>query len=145
MRVNLVSVAMETPIVFDRRKCVQAPAQAYEMIVAAMPNLTTSPQEMFIVFHLTSRYQYISHQIVGMGTSTETTVDPASVMRGTLLRAAPAILCAHNHPSGDPTPSEADKNITKRLKATCEIMNVEFLDHIVIAGNEFVSIKEMES
>ncbi|WP_353615570.1 JAB domain-containing protein [Bacillus sp. FJAT-27264] len=59
-----------------------------------------------------------------------------------IRRCSASLICAHNHPSGDPEPSIEDVNLTKRLIAAGEIIGIEVLDHVIIGGNRFYSLKE---
>ena len=61
-----------------------------------------------------------------------------------MKRSAAAFICVHNHPSGDPTPSKEDIDVTKRLKKGSELIGIDFLDHIVIGNGKFISMKEMD-
>jgi DNA repair protein RadC len=67
---------------------------------------------------------------------------PREVFRPALLANAAAVLLFHNHPSGDPSPSQRDIEITRRLKEVGKLMGIELLDHLVLARNSFISLKE---
>lgn len=71
-----------------------------------------------------------------LGTQTGALLEPREVLRTALIANAVAIVVMHNHPSGDPKPSSADAQITRQLREACKIMNVEFLDHVVIGTPE---------
>ncbi|MCL6616179.1 MAG: hypothetical protein K6T39_03480, partial [Anoxybacillus ayderensis] len=64
------------------------------------------------------------------------------VFRAAIRRSSASILCAHNHPSGDPTPSPEDVQLTRRLAEAGELIGIELLDHLVIGDNRFISLKE---
>jgi len=70
-------------------------------------------------------------------------VHPREVFTSVLRQRAAAIILVHNHPSGDPEPSGEDVNVTKRLSEAGEILGIKVLDHIVIGGQKYKSIKEM--
>ena len=69
-------------------------------------------------------------------------VRPAEVLRPAVVEAVPNIIVSHNHPSGDPTPSPEDAACTRKLSQAAKLLGVELLDHIVIGGNRYVSLKE---
>ena len=81
-------------------------------------------------------------EIVHVGGTTEITVDPAAIIRSALLVNAKNIIVAHNHPSGDPTPSTEDKNITMKIKAACQLLNLYLQDHIIIGEKNYYSFLE---
>ena len=69
-------------------------------------------------------------------------VRPAEVLRAAVIENAPSIIVSHNHPSGDPTPSPEDVSITRDLAASAKLLGIDLLDHVVIGGDRFVSLKE---
>ncbi|OPZ62797.1 MAG: hypothetical protein BWY85_01968 [Firmicutes bacterium ADurb.Bin506] len=79
---------------------------------------------------------------VTSGTATASLLHPREVFRPALRLGAAAVIVAHNHPSGDPTPSPEDLAITKRLAKVGSLIGIELLDHIIIGDNVYVSLKE---
>ena len=71
-----------------------------------------------------------------------TSVHPREVFRFSVATGAAAIIVAHNHPSGDPSPSAEDRRITERLRECGEMLGIEVLDHVVVAGSEFYSFAD---
>ena len=69
-------------------------------------------------------------------------VHPREVFKEAIKRSAASIICVHNHPSGDPTPSREDIDVTKRLAECGRIIGIELLDHLIIGDQKFVSLKE---
>ena len=69
-------------------------------------------------------------------------VRPAEVLRPAVIEAVPSIIIVHNHPSHDPTPSPQDAHLTRDLVSAAKLLGIELLDHIVIGGERFVSLKE---
>ena len=67
---------------------------------------------------------------------------PAEVFRHAVIESAPSIIVVHNHPSSDPTPSPEDVNITRDLVKAGELLDIGLLDHVVIGGRSFISLKE---
>jgi len=104
--------------------------------------LMKEPKEQFITLHLDGKNRIICMDVVSVGSLNQSIVDMRSVFQTACLSAAAAILCIHNHPSGDPTPSSEDISITRRLKEAGEIMGVKVLDHVIIGSGEYLSFVE---
>jgi len=99
-------------------------------------------KEYFIALYLNARNELVGKEEVSVGTLEESLVHPREVFRPIFTIPASSIILAHNHPSGNPEPSEQDILITKRLKQVAEIIGVEILDHIIIARDGYVSFRE---
>ena len=84
------------------------------------------------------------HQIT-VGTLRNSLVHPREVFRPAIRDAANSIILVHNHPSGDPTPSDQDISVTERLEQTAEIVGIPVIDHIVVGADKAVSIQEWRS
>lgn len=96
-------------------------------------------QEVFIVAMLDQKNRLLGEQQVSLGTLNETLVHPREVFTEAIARRAAAIAVIHNHPSGDPTPSGADKSITKRLDSVARTVGIRLLDHVIIGDGRFIS------
>jgi len=83
------------------------------------------------------------HPAEGQGTLDTILVHPREVFRLALTAAAAAIVLAHNHPSGDPSPSEADVKVTRDLIRAGQLLKIEVLDHIIIGQPRFCSLREL--
>lgn len=99
-------------------------------------------QEVLRVTCLNTKNHIIHTEDVFKGSLNSSIVHPREIFKLALKHNAAAIIIAHNHPSGDPTPSKEDINITLRLKECSKIMGIELLDHLIIGNNHFVSLKE---
>jgi DNA repair protein RadC len=99
----------------------------------------TWDREHFIVFLLSNKMEVVGVETVAIGSLTAAIVHPREVFKAALLANAAAIILAHNHPSGDPTPSKEDITITRRLKECAEIFGIRCIDHIVIGRGRYVS------
>lgn len=100
------------------------------------------PREVFAIVHLDTRHRVIETEILSVGTVDHATVHPREVLRSVMRTNATAILLAHNHPSGDPTPSRADRQLTATIKEVLRMVDVRVLDHIVVAGGKHSSFAE---
>ena len=99
-------------------------------------------REVFAVLLLDSQHRLISYEELFFGTIDAASVYPREVVKLVLHRNAAAVIFAHNHPSGMPEPSEADKRITERLKTALATIDVSALDHFVVGHQDVVSFAE---
>lgn len=99
-------------------------------------------RECFWVIPLTTKNHVIGINLVSMGSLNASTVHPREVFKPVILANAAAIVLVHNHPSGDPTPSQEDRLLTGRLKDAGELLGIRVLDHIVIGDKVHCSMKE---
>ncbi len=98
-------------------------------------DLQKETQEKIICLHLDTRNTVTCFQIVFIGTSTNAITDPKAILRTALLTNACAIILIHNHPSGDPSPSNEDISAKIRLSTACKHLNIHLLDFIIIGDN----------
>ena len=96
------------------------------------PQMRHLAREQVVVAVVDSRLRHIGSEIVSIGSVNESSAHPREVLRPVITRGAYGFVLIHNHPSGDPTPSRADEIITKRLIEAAELMQVRFLDHMII-------------
>ena len=101
-------------------------------------------REIFAVMFLDAQNRLIEYAPMFYGTVHETSVHPREVVKKALSLNAASVIFSHNHPSGKPVESEADKLLTKQLKATLKMVDVRVLDHIIVAGNKTLSFVEKE-
>ncbi len=99
-------------------------------------------REHFIVIFLSARNEVIDTEVVHLGTINQSAVYPREIIKKCLDKAATAIICAHNHPSGNPQPSSNDIRITKQLKDACKTMAIYFNDHIILHGENYYSFAD---
>jgi DNA repair protein RadC len=99
-------------------------------------------QENFWVCYLNVKNQVIKKEVIFIGTLNSSIVHPREIFRQGVKVSAASIVVCHNHPSGNPTPSQEDIEVTKRLKEAGQIMGIELLDHIIIGRGSYISLKE---
>ena len=104
-----------------------------------------SQQEEFWVVTLNTKNVPIDCHQITVGTLRNSLVHPREVFRPAIRDAANSILVAHNHPSGDPTPSDQDISVTKRLEETAEVVGIPVIDHIVVGCDKAISIQDWRS
>jgi len=107
-----------------------------------LKDIRDNKKEHFVIFYLDSRNQEIKREIISIGSLNANLVHPREVFEPAVRNLAAQIILAHNHPSGDPEPSEDDITITKRLVEAGKIMGIEVIDHIIVVKNGFLSFKE---
>lgn len=107
-----------------------------------LPRFGTKPLEEFGVLVLDTRNRLKQLQVISTGSLNGSLVHPREVFReATILRAA-ALVAFHNHPSGDPTPSREDRELTLRLSRAGKILGIDLLDHVIVASGRYWSFKE---
>ena len=104
--------------------------------------LKDEEQEHFIVLCLNTKNEIIARKTISIGTLDQAIVHPRDVFRFAIKNNAARIIAVHNHPSGNPEPSENDKTVTKRLIRSGDILGVEILDHIIVGNDSYVSLRE---
>lgn len=106
------------------------------------PLLQDLNHEMFCVLYLNNANRLIKHEMISSGGLTATIVDVRMVLKNALLCQAAGLIVAHNHPSGNNKPSESDKTLTKKIAESAKLMDINLLDHIIIAGKAYVSFAD---
>ncbi|OGZ54900.1 MAG: hypothetical protein A3H64_02035 [Candidatus Ryanbacteria bacterium RIFCSPLOWO2_02_FULL_45_11c] len=99
-------------------------------------------KEHFVIFFLDSRNQEIKREIVSVGSLNTSLVHPREVFEPAVRYLAAQVIIAHNHPAGDPKPSEDDLELTKRLVEAGKMMGIEIMDHVIVSKNSHFSFKE---
>jgi len=107
-----------------------------------LKDIRDNKKEHFVIFYLDSRNQEIKREIISVGSLNANLVHPREVFEPAVRNLAAQIILAHNHPSGDPEPSEDDLEITKRLIESGKILGIEVIDHIIVAKTGFLSFNE---
>lgn len=110
-----------------------------------MPRLRYAKKEQFIVILLDSKNRVIGTELVSEGTLTDSLVHPREVFRPAILQHAASIVVAHNHPSGDPYPSEEDCDLTQTLTEAGKTLSIPVLDHLIIGDGTYYSFQEDEA
>ncbi len=123
----------------DDKYTVRSPQDAAAYL---MPDMTSLSQEHFVVLFLDVKNQIIHKKTIFIGGLNASIVHPREIFREAVKRSAASIICAHNHPSGVPTPSPEDIEVTKRIQEAGFIIGIELLDHVIIGDHQFISLKE---
>lgn len=123
----------------EKTYIIRSPEDGADYVMEEMRNLN---QEHLVVLFLNTKNQIIHRETIFIGSLNASIVHPREIYREAVKRSAASIICAHNHPSGDPTPSQEDIHVTRRLVEAGKIMGIELLDHLVIGDHSFTSLKE---
>ncbi|GIP61491.1 UPF0758 protein YsxA [Virgibacillus pantothenticus] len=107
-----------------------------------MEELRSLNQEHFVALFLNTKNQIIHRQTIFIGSLNASIVHPREVYREAVKRSAASVIVAHNHPSGDPTPSQEDIHVTRRLVESGKMIGIELIDHLIIGNRNYVSLKE---
>jgi len=99
-------------------------------------------KEAFVILVLNTRKRILGHNLVALGSLDTCFVSPLQVFRPAIACAAASIILAHQHPSGDPTPSEADIKVTRDLVRAGQLLKIEIADHIILGQDRHVSLRE---
>ena len=107
-----------------------------------MPELRHQTQEHFRALYLDAKNRVLRITSVFVGTLDASTVHPREVFRDAVTLAAAGVIVAHNHPSGDPSPSPEDLAVTRRLHGAGKVVGIDLLDHVIIGDGRWISLKE---
>jgi DNA repair protein RadC len=106
--------------------------------------ICNEPQEVLVVVCLNTRNHVVHKEIVYRGSVNSSQVRIAEVLRPAIIRRSSAIIVAHNHPSGDPTPSPDDVAVTRAIVSAGKIMDIQVLDHIIMGNGNHISLKQRD-
>lgn len=133
-----IALIKERPVIYNGAKLIQ-PEQAAEAFRAILPDID---REYFVVFILDVKNRIVSCNIVSVGSLNQSIVHPREVFKAAILANGACIILAHNHPSGDCTPSSEDIAITRRLKEAGDVLGIKVLDHIIVGDGCHLSFTE---
>jgi DNA repair protein RadC len=128
----------------EPNQAITRPAEVNAILQAVLKaeDAVDRDKEHFWVFHLDTRHRIKSLELVSLGTLDQSLVHPREVFTRAVVNRCHAILIAHNHPSGALEPSEEDIRITQRLVQAGEILGIEVVDHMIITGDDWLSLKQ---
>lgn len=122
-------------------KQVSSPHDVYELLKYDLKDLK---QEVLIVLYLDVKTNLIAKKQIFQGSLNQSLIHPREVFKYAVKYSAYSILLVHNHPSGDPEPSVQDLEVTNRFKRIGELLQIQLLDHVIIANDKYLSIKEYQ-
>lgn len=131
-----------------RRTLVRGPLSRAQLTTASalaqhlLPQYGALPVEQFGLVMLDSKLHILRIKIVAIGTLDSTVAHPREVFREAAIASAAAVVLFHNHPSGDPTPSQEDLELTERMLDAGDVMGISVLDHIILTAHRYFSLQE---
>ena len=123
----------------EDRFIVRSPTDVAQLLMAEMAHLE---QEHFRALYLDTRNRLLGSETVYVGSLNASHIRVSEVFREAVKRNCASLIVAHNHPSGDPTPSPEDVEVTRLLVAAGKLLDIEVLDHLIIGQQRFVSLRE---
>lgn len=120
-------------------------SEPFIAILYFQSELEDCEREVFMVIFLNNQNEVIKSEKMFFGTINQATVHPREVIKEALKCNAAAILVAHNHPSGNCTPSQSDRDLTYKLTNACNLVDIRFVDHIIVGKGDYFSFKEEEN
>lgn len=111
-------------------------------VFAEMEDLRSADREHFVAFDLNVRNRIIARRVISIGSAIGCDAHPREVFKHAILNGACSMILSHNHPSGEPTPSRDDIDLTARLRECGTLLGITILDHVVVAAEGFVSLCE---
>lgn len=136
-----LKVVKETSGRYDVRKKIQSPNDIFN-IAQNVIRCNEYAEENLWLITLDTKNNITGIFTVSTGSLNSSIVHPREIFKRAVLQNAASIIICHNHPSGDPAPSQEDINITKRIYDAGKILGIELLDHVIIGDNEYTSLKE---
>jgi DNA repair protein RadC len=119
---------------------IESPTHAFHLI---KEELEKEKREIFIVILQDTKGYLICHEIVAIGTLSNSLVHPREVFYPAIRHKAASLILAHNHPSGDPTPSQQDLNVTKTLIEAGRLIGITVNDHLIVGDQKFNSLRQL--
>jgi DNA repair protein RadC len=144
---HLLMVSEDTPESAHALRPIEYPAEGHIVTPAQIANILIpfflrKRQEYFLTVTLSGSGEILSIRVITVGLLNHSLVHPREVFRDAIIESAASIILVHNHPSRTLDASEQDKAITMQLKAAGDIIGIRVLDHVIIAGDQFVSFRE---
>ena len=115
-----------------------------DVVAFVGPKLRKEQREHFLVLLLNARHEALGTETVSIGSLNASIVHPREVFKPAIAQSSASVILVHNHPSGDPEPSEEDLAITKRLVEAGELLGIQVLDHVIVALRGVVSFRSRQ-
>lgn len=117
---------------------------AHDVYTYFHPKIAHLDKEQFMVLHLNTRKKIIGEETISIGTLNASLIHPREIFKNAIKVGAHSIILAHNHPSGNPSPSKQDKRVTDILQEVGQIVGIHVIDHIIIGDKRFYSFAQQE-
>ena len=138
----VAAMELSKRLISDRQGSIRVKIRDSQQVAEIlMKEMMYEKREFFMTLNLNSRLQVESKSVISIGNIDSAPVHPREVFGPAIRRGAAAVVVAHNHPSGDPTPSSQDIDVTNRLIKASEILGIKLLDHVIVGNGCFISMK----
>jgi DNA repair protein RadC len=117
--------------------------ETVEAVIQESQEIIEKSQEYLLALYMNTRNELLKKEIIGIGSLNINIIQPREIFGPAINIACNSIIIAHNHPSGDPTPSPSDIEFTEQVKSACDILGYEFLDHVIVGSTGFVSFRRL--
>lgn len=134
-----VQVVREKIMYYEGNKTIRSPKDAVDVLKEYIGN---EDREHFVVMMLSTKNTINAIHTASIGSLSSAIVHPREVFKAAIVANASSIILGHNHPSGDPTPSSEDIEVTKRLRDVGDLIGIDVLDHVIVGDERFYSLKE---
>lgn len=114
---------------------------AYD-VLSQVRDIADKKQEYLIVLYLNARHELILKEVVGIGSLNSLRITPKEIFSNALQTPCASLIVVHNHPSGDPNPSDDDLSFTRRIQKAGEVMGIPLVDHVIISKSGYYSFRE---
>lgn len=139
-KIKLPSIKVKVTISKGEKIVIQSPDHVYDVLRKIFNNDTLLWTEEMIMICMNRANQVIGYHKIASGGFSGVVCDPKVIMTIALQSAASSIILAHNHPSGNLQPSQADIEVTRKIKNACDFLDMKLLDHMIITDNGFTSL-----
>lgn len=138
----VAALELSKRLISDRQGAVKVRIRDSQQVAdMLMEEMMCEKREFFMTLNLNTKLQVESKSLISIGNIDSAPVHPREVFGPAIRRGAAAVVVAHNHPSGDPTPSRQDIDVTKRLLRASEILGIKLIDHVIVGNGCFTSMK----
>ncbi|NTV02439.1 MAG: DNA repair protein RadC [Chlorobiaceae bacterium] len=134
-----IKLIRESSLEYSKQRLTKA-EDAYRLFMEQ--GLGDEAQEVLVCLFLTTKNTVIGLNEVSRGTLTASLFHPREILKGAILANANGIIIAHNHPSGDPEPSSADRQVTTALKQGAGLLQIDLMDHVIVGHDKWFSFRE---
>ncbi|MCK9532374.1 MAG: JAB domain-containing protein [Gammaproteobacteria bacterium] len=136
----------ELKVTFERKRVdddlLKAPVESSTRVYELFGHLQDETKEKVVVLHLNPQLEILSYEVSAIGTAHRALIDAVEIYRNAMLARASVLIVVHNHPSGDPSPSEADKASAAKLKQLGEIHGMKLQDFVIIGERRYFSFSD---
>jgi DNA repair protein RadC len=116
---------------------------APEDVLPIIDDMRSAGREHLVAIYLNARHEFLAKHLIAVGGLNQAVIEPRDILSEALKLPCSAVILAHNHPSGDAQPSDEDIKMTQRIAEACDLLGLELIDHLVVTGTSFVSLRQI--